>query len=54
MSKLHPAVERVTARIIDKSKDSRRRYLDLMEREHGVVGRLLGGGPGRRLGFPGG
>lgn len=33
MSKLHPAVERVTARIIDKSKDSRRRYLDLMERE---------------------
>ena len=33
MSKLHPAVERVTARIIDNSKDSRRRYLDLMERE---------------------
>ncbi|NCU12595.1 MAG: phosphogluconate dehydratase [Sphingomonadaceae bacterium] len=33
MSKLHPAVERVTQRIIDKSKDSRRRYLDLMERE---------------------
>ncbi len=33
MSKLHPAIERVTARIIDKSKDSRRRYLDLMERE---------------------
>ncbi len=33
MSKLHPAVERVTQRIIDKSKDSRRRYLELMERE---------------------
>ena len=30
---LHPAIERVTARIIDKSKDSRRRYLDLMEAE---------------------
>ncbi|MFM5955293.1 MAG: phosphogluconate dehydratase [Novosphingobium sp.] len=33
MSNLHPAVERVTARIIEKSKDGRRRYLDLMERE---------------------
>jgi phosphogluconate dehydratase len=33
MTKLHPAIERVTARIIDKSKDSRRRYLDLMDRE---------------------
>ena len=33
MSKLHPIVERVTARIIDRSKDSRRRYLELMERE---------------------
>ena len=33
MSKLHPAVERVTARIIDRSKDGRRRYLDLMDRE---------------------
>ncbi|MDE2435459.1 MAG: phosphogluconate dehydratase [Sphingomonadales bacterium] len=33
MSKLHPAVERVTARIIDNSKDGRRRYLDLMDRE---------------------
>ena len=33
MNKLHPAVERVTARIIDRSRDSRRRYLDLMERE---------------------
>ncbi|MEN9926688.1 MAG: hypothetical protein RL268_2814, partial [Pseudomonadota bacterium] len=28
-----PAVERVTARIIDRSKDSRRRYLELMDRE---------------------
>jgi phosphogluconate dehydratase len=33
MTKLHPAIERVTARIIEKSKDSRRRYLDLMDRE---------------------
>jgi phosphogluconate dehydratase len=33
MTELHPAIERVTARIIDKSKDSRRRYLDLMDRE---------------------
>ena len=33
MTKLHPVVERVTARIIDKSKDSRRRYLDLVEAE---------------------
>ena len=33
MSRLHPAIERVTARIIDRSKDSRRRYLDLIERE---------------------
>jgi phosphogluconate dehydratase len=33
MSKLHPIVERVTARIIERSKDSRRRYLDLMDRE---------------------
>ena len=33
MSKLHPTVERVTARIIDRSQDSRRRYLELMERE---------------------
>ncbi|PKB14711.1 6-phosphogluconate dehydratase [Novosphingobium kunmingense] len=33
MSKLHPTVERVTQRIIDKSKASRRRYLDLMDRE---------------------
>ncbi len=33
MTKLHPTVERVTARIIDKSKDSRRRYLELIDRE---------------------
>ncbi len=33
MSRLHPAIERVTARIVEKSKVSRRRYLDLMERE---------------------
>ncbi|MXP24569.1 phosphogluconate dehydratase [Altererythrobacter indicus] len=33
MSKLHPVVERITQRIIDKSKDSRKTYLDLMERE---------------------
>ncbi len=33
MSNLHPAIERVTQRIIDKSKDGRRRYLDLMDRE---------------------
>ena len=33
MTALHPVIERVTARIIDKSKDSRRRYLDLIEAE---------------------
>ena len=33
MTNLHPVIERVTARIIDKSKDSRRRYLDLIEAE---------------------
>ncbi len=33
MSKLHPIVERVSARIIERSKDSRRRYLDLLDRE---------------------
>lgn len=33
MTKLHPAIERVTARIIEKSADSRRRYLELMDRE---------------------
>ena len=33
MTKLNPAVERVTARIVAKSKDSRGRYLDLIARE---------------------
>ena len=33
MTRLHPVIERVTARIIDKSKDSRRRYLALTRRE---------------------
>ena len=33
MSNLHPVVERVTARIIDRSKEGRQRYLDLMDRE---------------------
>ena len=33
MSKLHPVIERVTARIIDKSRDGRQRYLDLIARE---------------------
>jgi phosphogluconate dehydratase len=33
MSSLYPVVERVTQRIIEKSADSRRRYLDLMARE---------------------
>ncbi len=33
MTSLNPVIERVTARIIDKSKDCRRRYLDLIERE---------------------
>ncbi|MEQ1496162.1 MAG: phosphogluconate dehydratase [Novosphingobium sp.] len=33
MSKLHPAIGRVTARIIERSKDSRRRYLELMDAE---------------------
>jgi phosphogluconate dehydratase len=33
MSKLHPIVERVTARIIERSKDSRQAYLDLIARE---------------------
>jgi phosphogluconate dehydratase len=35
MSSLHPAVERVTARIIERSKDNRRRYLELIDREAG-------------------
>jgi phosphogluconate dehydratase len=33
MSSLHPAIERVTTRIVERSRDSRQRYLDLMERE---------------------
>jgi phosphogluconate dehydratase len=33
MSTLHPTLARVTDRIIEKSKASRQRYLDLMERE---------------------
>jgi phosphogluconate dehydratase len=33
MSELHPTVARVTERIVQRSRDSRRRYLDLMERE---------------------
>jgi phosphogluconate dehydratase len=33
MSSLNPTVARVTARIVEKSRDSRRRYLDLMARE---------------------
>ncbi len=33
MTSLNPVIERVTQRIIDKSKDSRRRYLELAERE---------------------
>ncbi|KLE32372.1 phosphogluconate dehydratase [Aurantiacibacter luteus] len=34
MSDLNPVVARVTERITEKSKDSRRRYLDLIDREH--------------------
>ena len=37
-SALHPAVERVTARIIENSQETRLRYLDLMEREAGNHG----------------
>lgn len=33
MSNLHPALDRVTDRIIERSKGSRRRYLDLIEHE---------------------
>ena len=33
VTQLHPAIERVTQRIIDKSKDTRRAYLELMDRE---------------------
>lgn len=35
MSNLHPTIGRVTDRIIERSKDSRRRYLDLIE--HGAA-----------------
>ncbi len=33
MSSLHPTIDRVTDRIIERSKDSRRRYLELMSSE---------------------
>ncbi len=33
MNNLNPAIARVTQRIIERSRDSRRRYLDLMDRE---------------------
>ena len=33
MSELHPAIARVTERIAERSRDSRQRYLELMERE---------------------
>jgi phosphogluconate dehydratase len=33
MSDLHPTIARVTARIIERSRDSRKRYLELMQRE---------------------
>src|SRR6188474_2210176 len=33
MSSLHPTVERVTERIIERSRNSRRRYLELMDAE---------------------
>ncbi|MFC6788373.1 phosphogluconate dehydratase [Methylobacterium komagatae] len=33
MSELHPEVAAVTARIVERSRDSRRAYLDLIERE---------------------
>ena len=32
MTKLNPAIERVTARIIEKSRAGRQRYLDLIAR----------------------
>jgi phosphogluconate dehydratase len=35
MNSLHPTIARVTDRIIERSKDSRRRYLELMEIEGG-------------------
>ena len=31
---LHPTLAKVTDRIIERSKDSRRRYLDLIDRQH--------------------
>jgi phosphogluconate dehydratase len=37
-ARLHPVIERVTARIIERSADTRRRYLDLMAREAGRHG----------------
>jgi phosphogluconate dehydratase len=37
-SELHPAIARVTERIVERSRDSRRRYLDLMEREGAARG----------------
>ena len=38
MTKLHPEVEAVTARVVERSRDGRRAYLDLIarEREAGV------------------
>ena len=33
MSSLHPTVSRVTDRIIERSKDTRRSYLELIDRE---------------------
>jgi phosphogluconate dehydratase len=41
---LHPALARVTDRIIERSKDTRRRYLDLvaMQAERGVNRGMLG------------
>jgi len=33
MNSLHPAIARVTDRIVERSRESRRRYLDLMDRE---------------------
>ncbi|MEO6717157.1 MAG: phosphogluconate dehydratase [Novosphingobium sp.] len=33
MNRLHPAIERVTQRIIEKSRETRRAYLELMDRE---------------------
>ena len=42
MTSLHPAVERVTARIIERSAPGRRRYLDLMAREAETLGNRSG------------